>query len=239
MPQNRYYLDAPFHKANAYALTEGEWHHLVNVSKARPNTKVELVNGRGQLAQGKVQTLHKRSADIFIEDVFTEQKTKPAVILALAMPKKNHLEWIIEKGTELDATHFWLFPGMRSEITELSPAFLQRVIQLTIAAMKQSGRLDLPSVEFKPPLLQWPQLEGTLLFGDVSPQAPYLWTLKKTTATELPIILFTGPESGLHSQEETFLKHTLKATGIRLHPNILRAETAPLVGLSLIQTILD
>src|SRR5690242_3215623 len=101
MPQDRYYIDAPLQEGSTYSLTEGEWHHLAHVSRARVNMRVELVNGRGQLAQGKVAALGKRAAEIEVGKVWTEEGKKPEVILALAMPKKNHLDWIIEKGTEL------------------------------------------------------------------------------------------------------------------------------------------
>ena len=238
MPHDRYFLDAPLLLRHCYSLEENEWHHLVNVSRTKVGETVELVNGQGQLALAVVQELKKKSAELLIESVTCENSPKPPLILALAMPRRNHLEWIIEKGTELNVTSFWLFPGILSEKEQLSDSQRQRLHHLGVAAMKQCGRLDLPSIESKPPLLQFPPLEGTLLFGDTSSEAPYLWSLNLSRPPPLPIILFIGPERGFDPKEHTFLQQTLKAQGVRLHPNILRAETAPLVGLSLIQTLL-
>ncbi len=236
MPHDRYYIDLPLEKGKTYAITEGEWHHLAHVSRAKVGAPLELVNGRGQLGQARVEALGKRSANVHVEQVYTGAVPKASVILALGMPRKSNLDWVIEKGTELGAAEFWLFPGMRSEIVELKSTMLTRLNHLAIAAMKQSGRLDLPAIHLKPPLLQWKPLEGTLLFGDLTSEAPYLWTLEPIDT--LPAVLFIGPEKGFDPREETFLRETLKAKGVRLHPNILRAETAPLVALSLIQTVL-
>lgn len=237
MPHNRYFIDEPFAESAQVSLSGDEYHHLVRVLRAKPNDIVELVNGRGQLAQANLTSIAKHSAELLIGDVFEEIRKKPALILGLGIPRMNHLEWIIEKGTELDVTSFWLFPGLLSEKQTLSDSQLKRAQHLAISAMKQCGRLDLPQIELKPPLLQWtPSLPGTLLFGDTAQNAPYLWDLPQPLTP--PIVLFIGPEKGFDPKELVFLRKTLQAQGIRLHPNILRAETAPLVGLSLIQSMI-
>ena len=151
----------------------------------------------------------------------------------------NHLEWIIEKGTELNATAFWLFPGMLSEKDTLSDSQRDRAKHLAISAMKQCGRLDLPEIVIKPPLLQWSPLTGTLLFGDTAEDAPYLWDLPLPKPLPTPVIVFIGPEKGFDPKERAFLLNTMKASSMRLHPNILRTETAPLVALSLIQPLIN
>ncbi len=236
MPHDRFFIDAPFRKEETVSIEDAEWHHLVNVTRAKSGQSVDLVNGRGQLAHARLYQLNKKSADLLIEEVVeSPRETTAPIILALALPRMNHLEWIVEKGTELNASAFWLFPGMLSEKSDLSPTQQQRLKHLSIAAMKQCGRLDLPKIEQKPPLLQWQPLPGTLVYGDVSPDAPYLWKLPRAAA---PVILFIGPEKGFSPKEEAYLKNSLGAKGVRLHPNILRAETAPLVGLSLIQLII-
>jgi 16S rRNA (uracil1498-N3)-methyltransferase len=235
MPHNRYYIDAPLQKDAAVALTGDEWHHLVRVLRARKGDTLELINGRGQLAEGVVSELKKHDAEITVTQILEEKGPPPPLILAQAIPRMNHLEWIIEKGTELNATSFWLFPGLLSEKDTLSDSQRSRLKHLAVSAMKQCGRLDLPEIVSKPPLLEWPPTEGTLLFGDTDTQAPYLWDLSLSTPLPSPVILFIGPEKGFSQKERDFLLNHLNCKGVRLHPNILRAETAPLVALSLIQ----
>lgn len=236
MPHNRYFHDAPLHQGEIISLTGDEYHHLVHVLRAKPEESVDLVNGRGELALAKVGKISKQAVELTIENVTCESPKKP-LILALALPRMNHLEWVIEKGTELNATAFWLFPGILSEKENLSDSQFKRLKHLAISAMKQCGRLDLPSIELRPPLLQWKPLEGMLLFGDLAEKAPDVWEIDRET--HCPLVWFIGPEKGFDTRERAFLLNTLKAKGVRLHPNILRAETAPLVALSLSQFILQ
>ncbi len=237
MPHNRYYIDTPLHENKSIVLTGEEWHHLARVTRSRKEDNVELINGHGVLAEATVSDLRKSEAELMVDKV-TKKPSPPPLILAQAIPRMNHLEWIVEKGTELNATAFWLFPGNLSEKDTLSSNQLARLKHLCISAMKQCGRLDLPKIVLMPPLAQWESVEGTLLFCDTTEDAPPLWNLPLTKTLPSPVCLFVGPEKGFDSKETHLLSHTLKARGVRLHPNILRAETAPLVALSLIQKFL-
>jgi 16S rRNA (uracil1498-N3)-methyltransferase len=236
MPHNRYYLDTPFQEDQTVVVADEEFHHLTRVLRAKIGERVELVNGRWQLAQAKLVEMTKHEATLVLTQVTTAVRQKPPVILALGLTRMNHLEWTIEKGTELNAAAFWLFPGLLSEKKELKPTQTTRLNHLAIAAMKQCGRLDLPTIETKPPLLQWKPLQGTLLFGD--PQGPYPWELELRSPLPEPIVIFIGPEGGFDHRETEYFHKSLSAIGLRLSPNILRAETASLTALSLIQQLI-
>ncbi len=229
MPHNRYFHDAPFHEHEKIVLSDAESHHL-RVSRPRIGDAMELVNGRNQLALARLVDQGR----LEIEQI-SERPPPRQIILAMALPKMNHLEWVIEKGTELNATAFWLFTGMLSEKEGLSPNQLDRLRALSIAAMKQCGRLDLPSIEVKPPLLKWEKPAGTLIFGELD--APYLWKLSPVLND--PIIIFIGPEKGFDPKERAFLQQSLGAQAVKFHPNTLRAETAPLAALSIISSYMQ
>ncbi len=239
MPHNRYYIDSPLEMGISLNLEGEECHHLTRVLRARAGELVELVNGKGSLATAKIVQLNKKDAELAVIRVDEMQSSSFPLILAQAMPRMHHLEWIIEKGTELNVTTFWLFPGHLSEKESLSDTQMTRLKHLAISAMKQCGRLDLPEIKILPPLLKWTPQEGTLFFGDTENAAPYLWDLKISRPLQAPAILCIGPEKGFDSREKIFLREKLSGLGVRLHPNILRAETAPLVGLSLLQPFLQ
>lgn len=233
MPHERFFIEQPLNPQETVSLEDTEFHHLCHVMRARIGDHVELVNGKNQLAHATLSSLAKHHAVLTISTVVNENTPKPRLVLAQAIPRFNRLEYILEKATELDTTEFWLFPGMLSEKGEFSDNQMKRMSQLTIAAMKQCGRLDLPSISFKPPLLQWKPIEGRLLFGDTSPNAPALAKLDLAPASPCTIF-FIGPEKGFDPKETTFLKNSLSAQGVRLHRNILRVDTAPLAALSIL-----
>ncbi len=233
MPTERYFLPTSFEPHHSYLLEGAEFHHLAHVMRARQGDQIELVNGLGTLAQGEIVEIRKEHARIRIQRLERELPLKKGIILAQAIPKANRLDFILEKGTELGVEAFWLFPGLLSVKKELFPQQLERAHSLMIAAMKQCGRLTLPSLVIQPFLKEWPIMDGSLFFGDLDSSAPLFEEAWKThQPLTYPVIFVTGPESGLHPQEVNLLRER-GGIGVKLHENILRTETASLVALSL------
>ncbi|HKY99554.1 MAG TPA: RsmE family RNA methyltransferase [Syntrophales bacterium] len=239
MPSERFYIDAPFAKGDLLILKDEEFHHLCHVMRLRKNDELELINGKNLLAKAIVESIEKKSVHLKITEITIETQLAPRIILAQAIPRLNRLEYIIEKGTELGVCEFRLFPGSYSEKVSMSENQKLRLQHLTVAAMKQSGRLDLPSISMHPPLKKWQKFEGIALFGDPDPSFPYIWELPRTTFTNrAPLIFFIGPEKGFSPEERLILQQTLAAPGVRLHPNTLRVDTASLAAISIIYPFL-
>ena len=228
MPANRFFVDAPLKEGQETQIEGNEFHHLVRVMRGRVGDTVELVNGKGSLAEARITSIEKKHAQATIARV-TISEAPPPIILAIPLTITSKLDLIIEKGCELGASAFWIFPANYSEKTNLTPNQQNRLHLLLISAMKQCGRFDLPTLELKPPLNQWKPFEGLTLFGDTREDAPRLSKVLKTA----PTLFITGPEKGFSPSEIATLENTLKAQGVTLHPNILRMETAPLVALTL------
>lgn len=235
MPHERFFTDQPLEKH--VSLEEAEFHHLCRVMRARVGDEIELVNGKNALANAKITAIGKRHVELEITQVVHVPPAKRPLILAQGIPKLNRLEMILEKGTELGVSEFWLFPGMHSEKEAFSANQQKRMELILIAAMKQCGRLDLPVIIHKPPLLQWKQCPGTLFFGDTSNEAPWIWKHPIPLKENSGIVLFIGPESGFDSREVSHLQGALGAHGVKLHSNILRTDTASITGLSLLQLL--
>jgi len=233
MPSERYYLSEKFIANEKKALKGAEFHHLAHVMRTRKGERVELVNGKGSLAFATVSDILKDQAIVHIDQVEESSVPSTRIILAQALPKPNRLDFILEKGTELGVDEFWLFPGNTSSKKEIYPSQIERAQSITIAAMKQCGRLDLPSVIIKPEIKLWPHFISTSLFGDVQPSAEWLSKTLKANAINYPIIFVTGPESGFTESEVELLKEK-GAKGVKLHENILRTDTASLAAITLI-----
>jgi len=225
MPADRFFVASSL-KASRISLEGEEFHHLAKVMRVRVGETIELVNGQGELATAEVVSLDKKSSELKILSYLKEAPPEQALILAQALTRPSSLEWIVEKGTELGVTEFWLFPGERSEKKELSPSQYHRLETITLNALKQCGRLFLPEILQKPALSSWSRPTGSLFFGDLSPQASRL-----QGPFEKRAVFFIGPEKGFSSAELETLSQ-FKARGISLHTNILRAETAALTILS-------
>ena len=235
MPAERYFIDTDFHTYSHQELFGSEFHHLAHVMRTRKGDSIQLVNGRGALAQAFVQDLAKDRAYLEIQHVHQEPQPPCRLILAQALAKPNRLDFILEKGTELGVDSFWIFPGHHSTQKECYPSQLERARTLTIAAMKQCGRLFLPSITLKPPIKEWSELnQFTPFFGDLDLNAPLFeiaW--KNLQPLSSPWLFITGQEGGFSQQEVEALKEK-GVIGVKLHTNILRTETASLMAISLL-----
>ncbi len=226
MPQNRYYYPAELYKGHDIILKDDEFHYLRNVMRARVDETVEVVNGKGALAQCRVTKMLDKLAHLEITDVQTQDRPSLTLNLALAFLKPAHLEYAIEKGCEVGVSNFMLFAGSRSEKKSISDQYLKRLQTIILSATKQCGRFFLPELLIKDKLSQC--LEGLVLFGDLE---------SSTHITKQPlapvVTLVIGPEAGITEQERKLLIDG-GAKGVLLHANTLRAETAAVVGAALI-----
>jgi 16S rRNA (uracil1498-N3)-methyltransferase len=242
MPHNRYFIDVPLCLGNEVLLVGEEAHHLHRVMRKSEGDEVELINGLHQLGEATLVEIEKKGIRLRLTKVIEKKTFKPALIVCQAIPRFNRLENLVEKGTELGMTSLWLFPGQLGEKKNLSPTQWERLRSVAIAAIKQSGRLDLPSFVCRPALDQWTSLDLPAYFGDLASDAPPLLSelnkllkneRQKPTAEKPSILFFIGPEAGLSESEGDKLR-SLQAQGVRLHSNVLRTDTASLAALSII-----
>lgn len=231
MPKERYFVPQDMTLHQEIILEGTEMHHLVTVMRSKMGDFAELVNGRGACAQAKIIHIEKKRAILSIEELFISKKDSSEIILAQAIPKLNRLDFIVEKGTELGMSSLWLFPSERSEKKTLSPTQMERLLHLTIAAMKQCGRLFLPEIKELLPLAKWQTPPAPLYFGSLSPSAPLLLKELEKNAGKNAIFC-VGPESGFSNHEETALM-AMGGIGTKLNSHILRTETAAIAAVSL------
>ncbi|MBS4169217.1 RsmE family RNA methyltransferase [Parachlamydia sp. AcF125] len=231
MPAQRYYIPQPFKQGMQLSMEGQEFHHLAHVMRTQVGQTVEIVNGTGWFGHALLERLEKKRAVFVVQEAIQYGKPSFEVILAQAIPKINRLDFIIEKGTELGMTQFWLFPSQRGERKQLTEHQIDRMQALTIAALKQCGSFYLPSLHLKPSLDKWEKkLPFPALFGDIHPDAPSGIEKLREERFQKGIIFFIGPESGFSEEEEKMLQ-ALNVEGVKLHPHVLRTDTAAIAAL--------
>lgn len=223
MPADRFYFEGTLQ--GQITLEGPEAHHL-RVMRIEPGEKVQIINGKGSLGSAILLTLGKNTAILECMDVHTTPDQPPKYILGIPYMRMNHLEWVIEKGTELGADAFHLYPAEFSEQRAFSDNQMERLHNIIISALKQSGRLFLPSLEILTHLDELFATDAAILYGDPEATAP----LKRAG----PAIFITGPRQGFSEKEMEILKK--KGQAVRLNPNILRAETAPIAAISILNS---
>ncbi len=235
MPNDRFYTPEQLVENAPVNLPEDESRHLARVMRVAEGEVIEVINGHGQLARARVDAVQKKHVTLTVVKVHHAPPPTREVILVQAMPRLARLDTIVEKGTELGMTQLWLFPGQRSEKTEISEHQQIRIHAQMVAAIKQCGRLFLPTLIVKPELNRWQGIPHKAFFGDVDPSAPHFYAELNGLHNE-SIIFFVGPEAGFSTNEERLMRK-MHAKGVCLHANILRTDTASLAALTIMSLL--
>ena len=230
MTHFHFFIDIEEFSPDALVTLEGpEFHHARDVLRIGPDESVDLINGRGWIASGVVQSIERHRCLIRILSAKSQAAPKTLLCLGLSLLRPNHLDFAIEKGTEVGVDRFVLFHADRSDRKDLPPSIHRRLEALLIAASKQSGRLFLPQICFASSLAEaLTLLPSPHLWADLSADATSLaLRLASIPSDQTPSILI-GPESGWSDRERGVLSK--KEAPVLLHTNVLRAETAAIVG---------
>lgn len=221
MPAERFFTPSPLQ--NTVELIGQEHQHLTKVMRIKQGETVELVNGKNVLAKAEVVLIEKNKTLLKILSYEKKEISSHTLTLIVPLMRSFKLELVIEKGVELGVSQFLLYQADFSEKKEISEHQKERLFTIAVSAMKQCARLDLPSIEE----IEFQKIFGIekeLLFAD-----PKANLTKKRLHGNLAII--TGPEKGFSEKERKLLEKNGK--GISFHPNVLRAETAPIVAAAL------
>lgn len=227
MPINRFFIDSPLEKDTSVQLPEEEAKHC-KVMRISEGDNVELINGLHILAKGTINFISKKQTKVHITSILKKPPRKQKLILCQSYTKPAKIDWILEKGTELGVDHFVLFKTKHAE-KELSSKS-ERHRGILIASMKQCGRYDLPQIEYTNGLK--PMTNTHIFFGDLSEKAPFYPTYIQTLTSNKNIAFINGPESGFTNDETALFTREYGATGVSLHPNVLRTETAAICAMS-------
>lgn len=232
MPHDRFFIEGPYDQGKKLTIEGDEFHHLTRVMRVKEGDALECFNGQGALAQATLVALQKKAGEVLLEEVTVTPKPVSPLTIVQAIPRMNRLDIILEKGTELGMNALWLFAGERSEKLEISPTQLTRMKNLLISACKQCGELWLPEIQLLAPLKQWEPFELPTFYGNIDPAAPLFAREWFRAPPQKGALFVVGPEKGFSDNEERDLEKR-GAIGVKLHPHILRTDTAPLAALAL------
>ena len=190
---------------------------------------MRLFNGRDGEWEARIVTLGKRGALTEAERLLRPQTAGPDHWLLLSIIKREALEWAVEKATELGVAEIHPVVTARSQPARPSPERLRAIVT---EAAEQCERLTVPLIHPPRPLeavlRDWPAgrpLVAGIERGDDAPPAPEAG----------PAALLIGPEGGFDPRELDAMRRLPFLVPASLGPRILRAETATIVGLALLQ----
>ena len=235
----RLFVRDPLAPGAELVLAPGQAHYLGAVMRRGTGDPVLLFNGRdGEfLARivapeaGSGRAAGRAALRVRVDSRTRAQAPGPDLWLAFALLKRDATDLVVQKATELGVVA--LFPVLTAR-TNAARVNLDRLAAIATEAAEQSERLEVPVIHPPRPLAallaDWPRdrpLFAAFERAD-APPPPGL-------APGQPAGLLVGPEGGFTEAELDVLRACPFVTPAGLGPRILRAETAALAGLVLLQ----
>jgi 16S rRNA (uracil1498-N3)-methyltransferase len=235
----RLYVDAPFAEGVRVALDAEPTNYLVNVLRLREGARVLVFNGRDGEFAANLTSLTRRAATLTIGDRLRSQEYAADLDYLFAPLKHARLDYMAQKAVEMGVKRLRPVMTHRTQATRLN---LARLAANAIEAAEQCGVIWLPEVHSEAPLApvlsDWPA-ERLLIFCDEeAPQADPLEALREGGTRGAPLALLIGPEGGFDEDERAAILRLPRVLRLSLGPRILRADTAAVAALALIQASL-
>ena len=223
------------------ALPPSEAHHAAHVLRLGAGAVVELFDGRGTVAAGRLAEVGRRRVTAEVGRTWTvDRPAGPRVHLAFAVPKGSRADWLIEKATELGAASLVpvMFERSVAGKDALSAAKGERWLGHAVAAAKQSGTDFLPRIGPATRLEAFLQAAAgaLLLVGDPGEGAVTVPEALERRRQGEDVWILVGPEGGLADRERDSVR-AARAVPVRLGRSVLRIETAALALLAAVAAL--
>lgn len=236
MSQIRLFVEGSLGAGATLRLDGPQAHYLGTVMRRAVGDEVRLFNGRDGEWRARISALGKGTATLALEEMTREQGPAPDLWLLAPVLKRETLEWLVEKATELGAGRIIPVTTARSAVTRTNAA---RLAAIAREAAEQCRRLDVPAVEEPVPLAvllaRW-DAARLLLLADESGASPGLARVL-AEAPPAPWAVLVGPEGGFASHELDGFRKLPFCRPAGLGPRILRAETAAIAALAVLQAL--
>ena len=227
-------LDEDLRLGEVIALTPEAANYLVNVLRLKAGARVLAFNGRDGEFAARLGPLEKKRATMTMQEKLREQETPPPVDYLFAPLKHARLDYMAQKAVEMGAR------SLRPVITRRTQAGrinLDRLSANAREACEQCGIIWRPEIFAPQPLpaalAQWPAERLMVFCDEDAPTANPLDAL--TQAPPDGVGLLIGPEGGFDDEERAMIGRLPRVLRLSLGPRILRADTAAVAALALVQ----
>lgn len=240
MPARRFFVPGAHSVGSSVELAGSDAHKIANVLRLRHGDSLEIVDSAGTLFDAQLVEDSGRLHATLQFGREPEAHVTLRVDVAQAVPKGVKMDYVIEKATELGAGAVIPFTSERSVVRDGGEHKLQRWRRLAAGAAQQCGRRDIPRIDpvrsFRDVVSEFGSYDAALFAWELAPHVPLLERLGSSLRDARTAIVVIGPEGGF-SHAEADAAAASGAEFLWLGPRILRAETAALALLAVIEAI--
>ena len=228
----RLYFPAKIQSDLSSHLTTEQTHYVKDVMRLKIGNKLSIFNIQGEW-EAILESYEKSGAKIKVMGKVRDKIKEKNIWLAFSPIKQNSLNFVIQKGTELGVQKFIPILSERTVVRKIN---IERIKKIIVEASEQSNRISIPEIN-KPELIKnflskFPK-NGFLIFCNINSDQN---NLKKILAENIdgPICILVGPEGDFSEIERKIILDLKQTYSISLAKNILKAETAALSAITIV-----
>lgn len=210
--------------------------HLTRVLRVEAGQRYEISDNR-EVYLAEIETARKEHVIFRVIDKVAPQPLPVRLILAPALIKFDHFEWMIEKATELGVEAILPFAAVRSErgLDRAAGKRVERWRRIAMEASQQCRRDRLPEIEdpAESDAIVARAFDHRFILDELPGTPPILTALPGNLQASQTIALVLGPEGGWTGEERASFAFA-GWQPVSLGPQILRAETAAIAALAIL-----
>jgi 16S rRNA (uracil1498-N3)-methyltransferase len=233
----RLHLTSDLEEGAEIALSREQSNYLVNVLRLSDGAAVHVFNGRDGEWRALLVRKGRRDAALEVERQTRPQSGGPDLHYLFAPLKRSRLDYMVQKATEMGAAR--LVPVITRH-TVAERVNLDRMRANVIEAAEQCGVLRVPEVAEPIALARllsdWDPGRLLIFCDEAAPIKDPVRTLQEVVPG--PVAVLIGPEGGFAEEERSMLSGLPQAVRLALGPRIMRADTAAVAALALVNAVL-
>ena len=213
-------------------LSKEHTHYLVNVMRAKRGANVNFFNKNGEWLS-EIVFLEKDRVEVKFLSKIKENTNTLNIELAICLVKKNAMEIILQKATELGIKKIIPIISERTEVKEIN---FERANKIVIEATEQSNQLEPPEISEILKLKDFLNINTNkkIFFADINSD----YSLEKKDFKEgETVTVLVGPEGDFSPTERELILNGSTTVAFSLSKNILRTDTAVISAISLVNFI--
>lgn len=215
----------------------GQAHYLRDVLRLKSNSTVLLFNGKNGEWLARLEEDGRKGARLVVESQNRAQSMAPDLWFLFAPIKRGRIDYMVQKATELGAS---AIQPVQTAFTNQTRFKAERLEANIIEAAEQCGVLNIPELlpmqKLEKVLKGWDPARRIMYCDENAQIANPVDALGKIEKGPLAVLI--GPEGGFSEQERVQLSAHDFVTSISLGPRLLRADTAGVAALTLVQAVL-
>ncbi len=236
-PKIRLFTTAPLQESAQVELSKEQAHYLVNVMRRRENDEILIFNGTDGEFRANIISASKKNCTLNILEQTRKQQAQPDIWLCFAPVKNAPITNIIQKATELGAS---LLQPVITKHTVVTRVNTERLVANAVEAAEQSMRITVPVInepmQLEKLLSNW-DMERKLIFCDESGGGEHIIHALSRLEKHAKYAVLIGPEGGFAESEFALLRNKPYVVPVGMGPRIFRADTAALVALASVFSI--